>query len=74
MLDEPFTHLNPTQIEKVKELLLKEKENKGLLITDHMFRHILEISNSLYILKNGKTHLTKSDSDLETLGYSLSER
>ncbi len=44
MLDEPFSHLNPIQIEKVKNLLLEEKDNKGLLITDHMFRHITGIS------------------------------
>ena len=69
MLDEPFTHLNPVQIEKVKELLLKEKYNKGLLITDHMYEHILDISDSLYILKNGKTHLMKNVSDIEIHGY-----
>jgi ABC-type lipopolysaccharide export system ATPase subunit len=71
MLDEPFTHLNPVQIEKVKELLLQEKENKGLLVTDHMFKHIVDISDKIYILKNGKTHLTTSFNDIETLGYAL---
>jgi ABC-type lipopolysaccharide export system ATPase subunit len=69
MLDEPFTHLNPIQIDKVKELLLEEKENKGLLITDHMYRHITDICDHLYVLTNGKTYLTKSIEDIETLGY-----
>ena len=69
MLDEPFTHLNPIQIEKVKELLLEEKERKGLLVTDHMYRHIVDISDYLYILTDGKTHLTKSVADIATLGY-----
>lgn len=69
MLDEPFTHLNPLQIEKVKELLKKEKANKGLLITDHMYRHIIDVCDSLYVLTNGQTHLTKSIEDIETLGY-----
>lgn len=69
MLDEPFTHLNPLQIEKVKVLLVEEKANKGLLITDHMYKHITEISDSLYLLTNMKTHLTKSLSEIETLGY-----
>jgi ABC-type lipopolysaccharide export system ATPase subunit len=69
MLDEPFTHLNPLQIAKVQTLLLNEKENKGLLITDHMFRHITTISNDLYVLNNGKTYLTKDISDIESLGY-----
>ncbi|QCR21517.1 ATP-binding cassette domain-containing protein [Pontibacter sp. SGAir0037] len=69
MLDEPFSHLNPMQIEKVKELLLEEKEHKGLLITDHMYRHILDLSDNLYVLEGGKTHLTKTIEDIEMLGY-----
>jgi ABC-type lipopolysaccharide export system ATPase subunit len=69
LLDEPFTHLNPIQIEKVKMLILEEKENKGLIITDHLFQHIVDISDNLYVLANGKTHLTKSMEDIETLGY-----
>ena len=69
MLDEPFTHLNPLQIEKVQQLLLTEKENKGLLITDHMFRHITAICDDLYVLNNGTTYLTKSEAEIETLGY-----
>ena len=69
MLDERFTHLTPIQIEKVKDLLLEEKENKGLLVTDHMYRHVVEICDDLYVLANGRVHLTKSLTDIETLGY-----
>ena len=69
MLDEPFTHLNPIQIEKVKELLVEEKVNKGILITDHMYKNVTDISDTLYILSNGKTHLSVSPEDIETLGY-----
>jgi len=69
MLDEPFTHLNPIQIDKIKEFLLEEKANKGFLITDHMYTHLLDISDSVYLLKDGKTHLTKTIQDLDDLGY-----
>ena len=69
LLDEPFTHLNPLQIEKAKELLKEEKANKGLLITDHMYRHVIDIYDRLYILINGQTYLTKNVSDIETFGY-----
>ena len=69
MLDEPFTHLNPIQIEKVQHLLLAEKKNKGFLITDHMYTHITAVCDDLYILAKGKTHLTKSMEEIETLGY-----
>lgn len=69
MLDEPFTHLSPLQIENVKELLLEEKTTKGLLITDHLYSHVLDVSDSFYILANGKTHLAKSPGDIASLGY-----
>jgi ABC-type branched-subunit amino acid transport system ATPase component len=69
MLDEPFTHLNPIQIEKVKDLLIEEKKNKGLIVTDHMYRHILDVSDHLYVLANGRTYLTKTLEDIEALGY-----
>jgi len=69
MLDEPFTHLNPIQIDKIKEFLLEEKANKGFLITDHMYEHLLDISDTVYLLKDGKTHLTKTIQDLDDLGY-----
>lgn len=69
MLDEPFSHLAPLQIEKVNELLKVEKSNKGFLITDHMFRYVTEISDNLYILTDGKTHLAKDITDIEKLGY-----
>ncbi|HEY2581310.1 MAG TPA: ATP-binding cassette domain-containing protein [Mucilaginibacter sp.] len=69
MLDEPFTHLNPIQIDIIKEFLLEEKINKGLLITDHMYNHLLDVSDKVYLLKDGKTYLTKTIQDLDDLGY-----
>ena len=69
MLDEPFTHLSPIQVERVKELLIEEKQTKGFLISDHMYRHITDLSDHLYVLVNGKTHLTKEIGDLGRLGY-----
>ncbi|WP_304063112.1 ATP-binding cassette domain-containing protein [Pedobacter glucosidilyticus] len=69
MLDEPFSHIMPLHIEKINNILNIEKAKKGFLITDHMFRYVTEISNQLYILKDGKTHLINHISDIESLGY-----
>ena len=69
LMDEPFTHVMPLHIEKIKQLILSEKGNKGILITDHMFRQVVDICDDLYVLVNGKTHLTKDITDLERLGY-----
>lgn len=69
LLDEPFTHLMPLQIEKMMELIIEEKENKGFLITDHLYRHIVDLSDHLYVLTNGKTHRIRNLVDIEDLGY-----
>jgi len=69
LLDEPFTQLNPLQIEKARQLLTEERARKGMLITDHMYRHVIDICDTLYVLANGKTYLTKNIADIEALGY-----
>lgn len=69
LLDEPFTFLNPIQIESVKSYIKSKTTTKGFIITDHLYHHILDISNTNYILANGKTHLIKNYCEIETLGY-----
>lgn len=69
MLDEPFTYLSPIQIEKVKELLLEEKGNKGLLVTDHMYRQVFEICDYMYVLSGGIARLAKNQTEIQSLGY-----
>jgi lipopolysaccharide export system ATP-binding protein len=69
LLDEPFTHLMPLQIEKIKELLLAEKSRKGFIMTDHLYRDVTDIADRLYILSDGKTHLATGINDIEKFGY-----
>lgn len=75
MLDEPFSHVYPVHVETLKRIILREKAGKGILITDHLYKHIIDICDDLYVISNGKTSLTESIEDLETLGYArLTER
>lgn len=69
LLDEPFTHIMPLHIEKIKQIMAEEKNNKGILVTDHLYQQIIDVSDNLYVLTNGKTHLTKTIADIERLGY-----
>ena len=69
MLDEPFSQVMPVHADKIKKLILREKANKGIIITDHMYKYVVDISDDLYVISDGKTHLTKSIEDIETLGY-----
>jgi len=69
LLDEPFSHIMPVHIEAIKKLILREKENKGIIITDHFWQDITDICDDLYVITNGKTYLTKNIQDIEKLGY-----
>jgi ABC-type lipopolysaccharide export system ATPase subunit len=69
LLDEPFSQVMPIHLESIKNLILSEKKNKGIIVTDHMYKHIVDICDNIYVISEGKTHLTNSISDLESLGY-----
>lgn len=69
ILDEPFTGLMPIHIETLKGIIEKSKHEKGIIISDHMHRHVTELSDRLYLLANGKTYEIKDRARLVELGY-----
>ncbi|OSY88540.1 ABC transporter ATP-binding protein [Tenacibaculum holothuriorum] len=64
LLDEPFSYLAPLYISKLKEILSREKQNKMIIITDHFYKEIIEVSDSLYLLKDGWSKLIESPKEL----------
>ena len=69
MLDEPFSMVEPLYKEKIKEFLLKLKKEKGIIITDHYYADVLEISDKNMLLKNGKIIPIDNSQELVTHGY-----
>jgi ABC-type lipopolysaccharide export system ATPase subunit len=69
MLDEPFSQVMPVHVDTIKSIINQERQNKGIIITDHLYRHIIDVCDDLYLIKDGKTHLTGGVFDLERLGY-----
>lgn len=67
--DEPFSGLAPVMIERLLTCMRIEKQNKGLLVTDHLYRHVTEVADELYVLANGRTYFAKSKEDLIRRGY-----
>lgn len=57
LLDEPFSHLSPICVELLKIIIQEQKSQKGILITDHMYRDVLDIADQTYLLQNGATYL-----------------
>lgn len=69
LLDEPFSQIMPIHVEHLKNIITREKENKGIIITDHLYEHVKDISDEIYIINNGKTYQCKTENDLTEYGY-----
>lgn len=69
MLDEPFSMIMPVHVEKVVKMIQSEKAHKGIIITDHRYRDVISVSDSMYVLDSGTLFKADSDSDLIRHGY-----
>ncbi|WOD42304.1 ABC transporter ATP-binding protein [Hwangdonia lutea] len=69
LLDEPFSHLAPLNIDKVKAVISEEKQRKAIITTDHLYRHIIDTSDNIYLIKNGHTKLINNLTELEDYNY-----
>jgi ABC-type multidrug transport system ATPase subunit len=71
LFDEPFTGLSPVMIERLVACMHEEKKNKGLIVTDHLYKQVIAIADELYLLLNGKTYVINDPDDLIRRGYIL---
>lgn len=69
LLDEPFSFIAPVYIESIKKLIHQQKSDKIILITDHSYEHVLEMSDTIYLLKNGCSKLIHNTKELVNEGY-----
>lgn len=69
ILDEPFAYLAPIAVEVIQKLIQREKSRKGIIISDHNYEALLEVSDEVLLLADGYVHLIKERSDLVRYGY-----
>ena len=69
LLDEPFNGLSPLHIEIIKELIVKKSGKKGILLTDHDYRNVMDITNRTYLLFDGGLKQIGDSEDLVGWGY-----
>ena len=69
LLDEPFGHLSPVLIESLYPKIIAQAQQKGVIITDHYYRHVINLSSRILLLRNGKTHIIQKEQELVDLGY-----
>lgn len=69
LLDEPYNGLAPVMAEKVNLLLRENSKQKGIIVTDHNYQNVIEISTKLILMTAGKTHHLKDQNELIEKGY-----
>ncbi len=71
LLDEPFTHLSPVMVERLSRIIEEEARYKGIVLSDHMYQQVLDLSDDLYIIVpvGRSVHLKNPVEDLRLLGY-----
>ena len=72
LLDEPFSFLSPILVEEVIRAIGRQAGHKGILLTDHLYRHVLEVCDRHYLLTNGNLRTVTDLAELKRYGY-LSE-
>lgn len=69
LLDEPFSMIEPLYQEAIKEILLSVKQEKGILLTDHYYVDVLDVSDKNLLIRDGNSLPVKDKGDLEKLNY-----
>jgi lipopolysaccharide export system ATP-binding protein len=69
LLDEPFTHISPIQVDEFIGIIKSRAQSKGIIVTDHYYKNVLEVSNRLLIINNGYTHTITNSTELIKYGY-----
>lgn len=69
LLDEPFSMIEPLYQDAIKDLLLIIKKDKGIILTDHYYYDVLQITDRNILIKDGQTCPISNKRELADLGY-----
>ncbi|MDH1603644.1 ATP-binding cassette domain-containing protein [Empedobacter sp. GD03739] len=69
ILDEPFAGLSPLMIDNISRQIIEQSNHKGIIISDHQYEYVLNISTKNYVLKEGNLIKIEDRNDLKKLGY-----
>ena len=67
ILDEPFSNVAPKHVEMMQRLIQTHKATKGIIISEQ----VMDITDDLFLLRDGYTFPIKSREDLIHHGYIL---
>lgn len=73
MLDEPFSMIEPIYKDVIKSLLLELKKTKGIILTDHYYNDVLQITDKNFVIKDSEIIEIIDKSDLVKYEYLRSD-
>ncbi|SHI77312.1 ATP-binding cassette domain-containing protein [Aquimarina spongiae] len=69
MLDEPFSMIEPLYKDIIKNLLYELKETKGIVLTDHYYNDVLQVSDRNFVIKDAQKIEVRCKDDLVKYEY-----
>lgn len=69
LLDEPFKFLSPLMIQEIKKRIIAESEKKGIIIADHSYRNVLDVSNRILLIRDTALFEVEDEKGLAAKGY-----
>ncbi|MBF4508215.1 ATP-binding cassette domain-containing protein [Flavobacterium sp. JLP] len=69
LLDEPYNGLSPLMVDVVNEMIRSNVSKKGIIITDHNYQNVIQISTRLNLIKEGRLHKINKIEELAEKGY-----
>lgn len=69
ILDEPFSGLSPTLIEKLIPHIQNQSRKKGIILTDHRYQDVWEVATKKLVLYEGNIKEIFELGELESYGY-----
>ncbi len=69
LLDEPFSGLSPKLTAEMQRIIKEEAKYKGIVISDHRFQDVLDISDEVYLLSGSHVKQIKNLKELEQHNY-----
>lgn len=69
LLDEPFSMIEPLYKDAIKTVILQLKSTKGIIMTDHYYEDVLQITNRNFLLKETRLLPVENVQDLVKFDY-----
>ncbi len=69
LLDEPFSHVMPVNIAAMINVIETQARNKGILLSDHLYRHVLGVCDDIYLIENAHVRCVSGPLELVRWGY-----